>query len=211
MNTGIIERHNDLFNRIGKAATYKDMSTLYTEIKAFVNDYESIDSAMTNRIYAKYMEKIDSLLSENDKDYKTLSSKVMSIKNRQYSYNGEANDIQAVQNRTLQLMAELPREITAANASATKNKLNTTIASGVIGSKSVLELLKYPAYASMVNEQMKLRALTGSKSEKQLAFEEKVANDLKQSTDTLASVYMQGFHLKKLKERITGKAIIMKY
>lgn len=211
MNTSIIDRHNDLFTRIGKAITYEEMSDLYTEVKSFVDDYESIDSAMTERISTMYMERLNTLLVDNDKEYEVLSQKVESIKNRQYSYNGEVNDVQAVQNRTLQLMAELPKAITSANASMTKTKLNAVIASGTVGSKAVLELLKYPSYANMVDEQMKLHALVGSKSDKQLAFEEKQSNDLKQSTDILTSVYTQGFHLRKLKERVTGKSQMFKF
>lgn len=63
----------------------------------------------------------------------------------------------------------------------------------------------------MVDEQMKLHALVGSKSDKQLAFEEKQSNDLKQSTDILTSVYTQGFHLRKLKERVTGQSQMFKF
>lgn len=208
---GIIEGYNKLFERVSKVANYEDVSTLAADVKEFVNDYESVDSDMTNRIYDRFMKRIDNLLLENENEFKKLNERVQSIKNRHYSYKGEENDIQAVQNRTLQLMAELPKEITSSNVGLIKNRLNATVTSGIIGSKAVLELLKYPAYASMVDEQIKANALVGSKSLRQQIFEENVANELKHSNEVLTEVYTQGFHLRRLKERITGKTQILKY
>ena len=208
---GIIERYNELFTLINRALTNEDMTELYTDIKAFISDYESIDKDMTDKIFSMYVDKLNTLVTENSNDYDVLNNKVQEIKNRQYDYKGETNDLQAVQTRTLQLMAELPKTITSANASMIKNKINATIASNAVGSKAVLELLKYPAYADMVDETMKLHALANSKSDKQKAFDDKQETDLKKATETLTSVYTQGFHLRKLREMVTGKNQMYKF
>lgn len=208
---GIIERYNELFTRINRALTNEDMTELNTDIKAFIFDYESIDKDMTDKIFSMYVDKLNTLVAENSNDYDVLNSKLQEIKNRQYDYNGETNDLQAVQTRTLQLMAELPKTITSANTSMIKNKINATIASNAVGSKAVLELLKYPAYTDMVDETMKIHALENSKSDKQKAVDDKQEVDLKKATETLTSVYTQGFHLRKLREMVTGKNQMYKF
>ena len=82
--------------------------------------------------------------------------------------------------------------------------LNDSINSGVIGSKAVLELLKYPAYADMVSAKIRERAFEGSKSSAEQAFDRLKESELKEAEQGLASVYMQGFHLRNIEKQVNA-------
>lgn len=209
MAKSIIEQYNDLFKQIGKAITYEDMTTLFPMVKAFVSDYATVDEKYTDKIYSMFVDKMQSLLEENDFVYNRMNDNVNEIRNRQYDYTYEKDNAQAVQNKVLQIMAMLPNARTTSNANKIKNILNGAIASGMIGSKAVLELMKYPAYASMIDETMKQHALVGSKSPQEQAFDRLKETELKEAEQALTSVYMQGFHLRKLNEKVTKTKTIM--
>lgn len=82
--------------------------------------------------------------------------------------------------------------------------LTDSINSGVIGSKAVLELLKYPAYADMVSAKIRERAFEGSKSSAEQAFDRLKEAELKEAEQGLASVYMQGFHLRNIEKQVNA-------
>ena len=82
--------------------------------------------------------------------------------------------------------------------------LTDSINSGVIGSKAVLELLKYPAYADMVSAKIRERAFEGSKSSAELAFDRLKESELKEAEQGLASVYLQGFHLRNIEKQVNA-------
>ena len=82
--------------------------------------------------------------------------------------------------------------------------LNDSINSGVIGSKAVLELLKYPAYADMVSAKIRERAFEGSKSSAEQAFDRLKESELKEAEQGLASVYLQGFHLRNIEKQVNA-------
>ncbi|MEG0691926.1 MAG: hypothetical protein RR012_08460 [Oscillospiraceae bacterium] len=208
-NMSFIEQYNKLFSLIEKAGNDTDMTNLYPTIKKFVTDYESVDKTATDRIYTKFADKMQGMLEENDFVYQRMNNKVEEIRNRQYDFAGETDTTQAVQSKVLQLMAELPKTKTTSNANQIINKLNATIATGVIGSKAVLELLKYPAYIDMITETVKQHAFAGSKTPAQQAFDNLKDSELNEATKALTSVYMQGFHLRKLNEKVSKSKTIM--
>ena len=82
--------------------------------------------------------------------------------------------------------------------------LTDSINSGVIGSKAVLELLKYPAYADMVSAKIRERAFEGSKSSAEQAFDRLKESELKEAEQGLASVYMRGFHLRNIEKQVNA-------
>ena len=119
--------------------------------------------------------------------------------NRAYDYANEKDDTQAVQSKALQLMSQMPKVMNSNHANRITKVLTDSINSGVIGSKAVLELLKYPAYADMVSAKIRERAFEGSKSSAEQAFDRLKESELKEAEQGLASVYMQGFHLRNVK------------
>lgn len=198
----MIEVYNELFKATHNAVTHDDMIKLYPKIKDFVYQYEEVDKTSTDRIYSGFSNKLKDMIEENTLAYDLMNDKVEAIKNRQYDYGGEKDDTQAVQSKVLQLMAELPKTKTTANSTKVSNVLNAAITSGVIGSKAVLDLLKYPAYSGMVNETMKQRAYVGSKSEAQHAFERINERELEDVRKSMTSIFSQGFHAKNLQKKV---------
>lgn len=202
VTSSIVEQHNNLFDRITRARVAEDMSTLYPDIKQFVSNFQSVDKTSTDHIFKLYTDKLHDMLAENDLAYTRLVDQVDVLQNNEYDFAGEKDDTQAVQSRVLQLMAQLPKTKTAANAGIIANIIDQTIASGAISCKAVLELMKYPAYIDMISGRQRQNALDGSKSETQKAFERLTESGLKDLGTSLANVYFQGFHLRQLEKQI---------
>lgn len=131
-------------------------------------------------------------------------SKEELIRNRAYDYANEKDDTQAVQSKALQLMSQMPKVMNSNHANRITKVLTDSINSGVIGSKAVLELLKYPAYADMVSAKIRERAFEGSKSSAEQAFDRLKESELKEAEQGLASVYMQGFHLRNVEKQVNA-------
>ena len=109
-----------------------------------------------------------------------------------------------VQSKALQLMSQMPKVMNSNHANRITKVLTDSINSGVIGSKAVLELLKYPAYADMVSAKIRERAFEGSKSSTEQAFDRLKESELKEAEQGLASVYMQGFHLRNIEKQVNA-------
>lgn len=102
------------------------------------------------------------------------------------------------------IMSQMPKVMNSNHANRITKVLTDSINSGVIGSKAVLELLKYPAYADMVSAKIRERAFEGSKSSAEQAFDRLKESELKEAEQGLASVYMQGFHLRNVEKQVNA-------
>ena len=200
----IIERHNALFEQIEAAKTADDVRTLVEAVKGFIVSYKSVDKAMTKRIYEKLLNKVNDMVVENEFVYQRINTRLEEATNRAYDFSGEKDDSQAVQSKLLQLMSQMPKVINSNNLNRISRTLNDSINSGVIGSKAVLELLKYPAYAGSISATIRERAFNGSKSAAEHAFDRLKETERKNVEQALASVYLQGYHLRRSQKRLVS-------
>ena len=200
----IVENYNKLFEQFRKAKTIDDMRILVASTRDFISVYKRVDKNMVNEIYEKLQGKLHDMVAENAFVYDRTNARVEEIRNRTYDFTAEKDDTQAVQAKLLQLMAKMPKVYNNTNANRITKILNDSINSGVIGSKAVLELLKYPAYADRVSTAVRERAFEGSKSPAQKAFENGNAAQLRENEQALASVYMQGFHLRNIEKQVNA-------
>lgn len=200
----IIENYNKISQQIAKTKTVDDVRTLVTSVKDFISVYKKVDKNMVNEIYDKLQSKLQDMVAENAFVYDRMNSKVEEIRNRGYDYANEKDDSQAVQSKALQLMAQMPKLMNSTNTNRVTKILNDSINSGVVGSKAVLELLKYPAYADMVSAKVRERAFEGSKSAAEQAFDRLKESETKDAEQALASVYMQGFHLRNIEKQVNA-------
>lgn len=200
----IIENYNMVFEKIAHAKTVDDVRNMVATAKAFISMYKKVDKEMVNRIYEKLQTKMHDLIDENAFVYDRMNNRVEEIRNRGYDYANEKDDTQAVQSKALQLMSQMPKVMNSNHANRITKILNDSINSGVIGSKAVLELLKYPAYADMVSAKIRERAFEGSKSSAEQAFDRLKESELKEAEQGLASVYLQGFHLRNIEKQVNA-------
>lgn len=198
----IIENYNNMLKQIREAKTIDDVRTLVASVRDFISVYKRVDKNMVNEIYEKLQSKLHDMIAENDFVYDRMNNRVEEIRNRIYDSANEKDDSQAVQNKLLQLMAQMPKTMNSNHANRITKVLNDSINTGVIGSKAVLELLKYPAYADMVSTKIRERAFEGSKSATEQAFERLRESEMREAEQALASVYMQGFHLRKMAKQV---------
>ncbi len=200
----IIERHNALFGQIEAAKTADDVCVLVEAVKGFIVSYKNVDKTMTKRIYEKLLNKVNDMVVENEFVYQRINTRLEEATNRAYDFSGEKDDSQAVQSKLLQLMSQMPRVINSNNLNRINKTLNDAINSGVIGSKAVLELLKYPAYAGAISATIRERAFNGSKSAGEHAFDRLKETERKNVEQALASVYLQGYRLRKSQKRLVS-------
>ena len=200
----IIENYNELFQQIAKAKTVDDVRVLVANVKDFISVYKKVDKSMANDIYDKFKNKLHDMVAENAFVYDRMNNRVEEIRNRGYDYANEKDDTQAVQSKALQIMAQMPKTLNSNHANRITKILKDSINTGVIGSKAVLELLKYPAYADMVSAKVKERAYDGSKSATEQAFDRLKESELREAEQGLASVYMHGFHLRQIEKQVTA-------
>ena len=179
----IVENYNKLLEQFRKAKTIDDVRILVASAKDFISVYKRVDKNMVND---------------------RMNNRVEEIRNRGYDYANEQDDTQAVQSKALQLMSQMPKVMNSNHANRITKGLTDSINSGVIGSKAVLELLKYPAYADMVSAKIRERAFEGSKSSAEQAFDRLKESELKEAEQGLASVYMQGFHLRNIEKQVNA-------
>lgn len=200
----IIESYNKLSGQIAKAKTVDDVRTLVASVKEFISMYKRVDKNMVNEVYDKFQNKLKDMVAENAFVYERMNNKVEEIRNRGYDFAKEKDDSQAVQAKALQIMSQMPKQMNNTNANRITKILNDSINSGVVGSKAVLELLKYPVYADMVSAKVRERAFEGSKSATEQAFDRLKESELKETEQALASVYMQGFHLRNIEKQVNA-------
>ena len=200
----IIENYNSLLNQIRTAKSVDDIRSATETAKDFISTYKRVDKSMTNEVYSQLKSKVSDMVSENEFVYQRTNARVEDVRNRGYDYAGEKDDTQAVQTKTLQLMSQMPKALSDTHANRITKVLNDSINSGVIGSKAVLELLKYPAYADVVSATIRERAFEGSKTPAQQSFDRLKESDLREAEQALASVYMQGFHLRNIEKNVTA-------
>ncbi len=200
-NTSMIEIYNDLFMKINIAKTVDDIRPLVSTVKDFYSVYVGIDLTSANGILELLNKKLHDMVAENEAIFARMTERAESTNNRMYDFDGEKDDRQAVNNMVIQLMSQLPKEKTTANAGVITKIIEQSIKS-LIGCKAVLELMKYPAYIDMVDERQRQRALEGSKSNAQRAFDRLKEKELKEIEKARSNVYMQGFHLRNLEKQI---------
>ena len=198
----IIENYNKLLEQFRKTKTIDDVRILVASVRDFISVYKRVDKNMVNEIYEKLQVKLQDMVAENAFVYDRMNNRVEEIRNRAYDYANEKDDTQAVQSKALQLMSQMPKVMNSNHANRITKILNDSINTGVIGSKAVLELLKYPAYADMVSTKIRERAFEGSKSATEQAFERLRESEMREAEQALASVYMQGFHLRKMAKQV---------
>ena len=167
----IVENYNKLLEQFRKTKTIDDVRILVASAKDFISVYKRVDKNMVNEIYDKLQSKLQDMVAENAFVYDRMNNRVEEIRNRGYDYANEQDDTQAVQSKALQLMSQMPKVMNSNHANRITKVLTDSINSGVIGSKAVLELLKYPAYADMVSAKIRERAFEGSKSSAEQAFD----------------------------------------
>ena len=200
----IIERHNALFGQIEAAKTADDVRVLVEAVKSFIVSYKSVDKVMTKRIYEKLLNKVNDMVVENEFVYQRINTRLEEATNRAYDFSGEKDDSQAVQSKMLQLMSQMPKVINTNNLNRINKTLNDSINSGVIGSKAVLELLKFPAYADSISATIRERAFNGSKSAAEHAFDRLKETERKKVEQALAFVYLQGYRLRNSQKRLVS-------
>lgn len=200
----IIDRYNTLFMQIEKAKTADDVRVLVESVKDFIVAYKGVDKAMTKQIYEKLLNKVNDMVAENEFVYQRTNARLEEATNRAYDFSGEKDDSQAVQSKMLQLMSQMPKTINANNLNRINKTLNDSINSGVIGSKAVLELLKFPAYADSISATIRERAFNGSKSAAEHAFDNLKETERKNMEQALASVYLQGYRLRNSQKRLVS-------
>lgn len=200
----IVENYNKLLEQLRKTKTIDDVRILVANVRDFISVYKRVDKNMVNEIYGKLQSKLHDMVAENAFVYDRMNNRVEEIRNRGYDYANEKDDTQAVQSKALQLMSQMPKVMNSNHANRITKILNDSINSGVIGSKAVLELLKYPAYADMVSAKIRERAFEGSKSSAEQAFDRLKESELKEAEQGLASVYLQGFHLRNIEKQVNA-------
>lgn len=201
-NMNIVQRHNDLFNKINRA-TADEMSALFDEVKDFFIECKDIDNISAKRILDKYMEKFETMISDNATAYNKKWEKLENAKNEAYDFNGERDDTAAVQTMTLQLMGQLPKVNNKANAFSVTTTIDNALKS-VVGCKAVLMLAQYPAYADMVSVHQREKAVDGSKSKAQKAFEHAIGLMQAEYGKECAELLGQGFRLRTLNKRVSS-------
>ena len=184
----IVENYNKLLEQFRKTKTVDDVRSLAANAKEFISVYKRVDKNMVNEIYEKLQSKLQDMIAANAFVYDRMNNRVEEVRSRTYDFTAEKDDTQAVQAKLLQLMAKMPKAYNDTNANRITKELNDCINSGVVGSKAVLELLKYPAYADMVSAKIRERAFEGSKSPAQKAFENGNAVQLRENEQALTSV-----------------------
>lgn len=147
----IVENYNKLLEQFRKTKTIDDVRILVASVRDFISVYKRVDKNMVNEIYEKLQGKLHDMVAENAFVYDRMNNRVEEIRNRGYDYANEKDDTQAVQSKALQLMSQMPKVMNSNHANRITKVLTDSINSGVVGSKAVLELLKYPAYADMVS------------------------------------------------------------
>ena len=187
----IVENYNKLLEQFRKTKTIDDVRILVASVRDFISVYKRVDKNMVNEIYEKLQGKLQDMVAENAFVYDRMNNRVEEIRNRGYDYANEQDDTQAVQSKALQLMSQMPKVMNSNHANRITKVLTDSINSGVIGSKAVLELLKYPAFE-------------GSKSSAEQAFDRLKESELKEAEQGLASVYMQGFHLRNIEKQVNA-------
>lgn len=200
-NLNIVQRHNTLFNRIEKA-NVENISELFYDVKDFYTECKDVDKISVKRIVDKYVEKFKQMLSDNDTAYEKKHEKLNEAKNERYDFSGEKDDTGAVQTMIFQLMGSLPKVNNKANAYTINTVIDNAIKSGVVGCKAVLGLIQYPTYADMVNERQKVKAVDGSKSDAQKAFERLMEKTQAEYGKQCVALYHQGARLRRLNKRV---------
>lgn len=200
-NLNLVQRHNSLFNRIEKA-TVENISGLFYDVKDFYAECKDVDRISVKRIVDKYVEKFQKMLDDNTVSYDKKNEKLNEAKNERYDFSGEKDDKGAVQTMTLQLIGSLPKVSNKANAHVINTVIDNAIKSGVIGCKAVLALIQYPTYADMVNERQKAKAVDGSKSDAQKAFERLMEKTQAEYGKQCVELYHQGARLRRLSKRV---------
>ena len=200
-NLNVVQRHNSLFNRIEKAKV-ADISELFYDVKDFYTECKDVDRISVKRIVNKYVEKFRQMLDDNTAAYNKKNEKLNEAKNEYYDFAGEKDDTGAVQTMIFQLMGSLPKVNNKANAYTISTVIDNAIKSGVVGCKAVLALIQYPAYADMVNERQKAKAVDGSKSDAQKAFEHAMGLTQREYAKQCAELYHEGARLRRLNKRV---------
>ena len=200
-NLNVVQRHNSLFNRIEKAKV-ADISELFCDVKDFYTECKDVDRISVKRIVNKYVEKFRQMLDDNTAAYNKKNEKLNEAKNEYYDFAGEKDDTGAVQTMIFQLMGSLPKVNNKANAYTINTVIDNAIKSGVVGCKAVLALIQYPAYADMVNERQKAKAVDGSKSDAQKAFEHAMGLTQREYAKQCAELYHEGARLRRLNKRV---------
>lgn len=197
----VVQRHNELCKQI-RNATIESMSELFNDISDFYAECKEIDNVSAKRIVTMFSEKFRQMLDDNASAYDKKNKKLNEAKNERYDFSGEKDDTGAVQTMTLQLMGSLPKVSNKANAHAINTAIDNAIKSGVVGCKAVLALIQYPVYADMVNERQKAKAVDGSKSDAQKAFERLMKKTQAEYGKQCVELYHQGARLHRLNKRV---------
>lgn len=202
MAVNVISRYNNLYGRISKATT-EDMSSLFDDVRNFYADCKNMDSVHVKRIVDMYMDKFEQMLSDNATAYNKKWEKLDKAKNEAYDFSGEKDDTAAVQTMMLQLIGQLPKVNNKANAFSVTTTIDNALKS-VVGCKAVLMLAQYPAYADMVSVHQREKAVDGSKSKAQKAFEHAIGLMQAEYGKECAELLGQGFRLRTLHKRVSS-------
>lgn len=200
-NLNMVQRYNSLFTRIEKA-TADEMSALFDDVRDFYTECKGTDGISTKRILDKYMDKFRSMITDNETAYNKKWEKLENTKNESYDFSGEKDDTGAVNTMVLQLMGQLPKVNNKANAASITTTIDNALKS-TVGCKAVLALAQYPAYADMVSERQRTKAVSGSKSEAQQAFEHAMNTMQTEYGKECAELYKQGYRLRVLDKRVS--------
>jgi hypothetical protein len=197
----IISRYNKLFFKINGAKTVDDIRNLYDEVKKFEITYKLVDKETVKKVNELFLNRMNDMVTENEIIHQGILDKIEEINKTEFDYSKDKDESQAVQAKVLELMSKLPKQKTLANTGTVAQTIGLAIKSGTAGSKAVLELLKYPAYADMIDERFRQQANIGIKSVKQIEFETKKELDLEKVNQSNARAMLQGFHLRTIQKK----------
>jgi hypothetical protein len=200
-DNNIISRYNKLFFKINGAKTVDDIRNLYDEVKKFEITYKLVDKETVKKVNELFLNRMNDMVTENEIIHQGILDKIEEINKTEFDYSKDKDESQAVQAKVLELMSKLPKQKTLANTGTVAQTIGLAIKSGTAGSKAVLELLKYPAYADMIDERFRQQANIGIKSVKQIEFETKKELDLEKVNQSNARAMLQGFHLRTIQKK----------
>lgn len=205
MNEQMINAYNDIFTANGKIETQEDLDSFEELVNDFLDEFPDADTGLIDKVQKMLDDHLANFIENQAVDFENKSKKLKKEQSQGYDFAGEDDDTAAVNTALLQLMAQLPKQISQANESTTRNLLLKQIESGIVGAKVVLQLLNYPAYADVITEQVKTKALEASKSDKQKKFEKNKSDSTEKSRKETAESYNAGFRARTKQKRLDQK------
>lgn len=202
----LIQRRNNLFERISKISNHKELVALNKELKALEADgyTDKNDLTMLRKQMKERVQELKQTLATNREE---IVKKQDSLKKERYSesietltqVNAEADSI------LLRLLVQLSKD----------NVKNKVIVSDMMKrqdratSVAIMKLSQMPVYEGLITPKMKENLLVLSKSDAEIKWQEKQNNRVAEVGKELADITMKRFMLDKAEAVIFPKENVM--